>query len=120
MDFFKINFNFYYENILFHSHAGKSIKSVAHSQVSGRTSVLTGSNTSRPETVSRIAVDEIEALLKQKLKGAGHNHLKTAWKNNDVEGKGWINRDVIKNVLSKFLNREISSRQIELLLQTWD
>ena len=35
----------------------------------------TGSRVSKPETVARLAVDEIEALLKQKLSGAGHHQV---------------------------------------------
>jgi len=81
------------------------------------TSAKSGSAISRPETITRIAVDEIEALLKQKLAGAGHHQLKTAWKNNDVDGKGLVNRDVFRIMLSKFLNRDISARHVELLLQ---
>ena len=92
-------------------------KSVAPSVAGSRLSVLSGSQVSRPETITRVAVDEIEALLKQKLSGAGHHQLKTAWVNNDVDGKGLVNRDVFRIMLSKFLNREISARHIELLLQ---
>lgn len=47
----------------------------------------------------------------------GHHQFKTAWNNNDMEDKGLITRDVFRILLSKFLNRDISARHIELLLQ---
>ena len=53
----------------------------------------------------------LENLLK------GHHQFKTAWNNNDMDGKGLITRDVFRILLSKFLNRDISARHIELLLQ---
>ena len=106
----------------------EEVESVAPSQISKparaaskaasvASTAVSGSQVSRPETLTRIAVDEIEALLKQKLAGAGSHQLKTAWKNNDVDGKGLVNRDVFRIMLSKFLNRDISARHVELLLQ---
>ena len=77
------------------------------------------------------------------MKGAGYHELKNAWKNNDAEGKGFgtgrividltyllycdklkcfyppltVTRDVFRIILSKLLNRDVSLRQVELLLQ---
>ena len=59
------------------------------SRKSKATSVQSSKVGSSIASTSRIAVDEIEALLKAKLKGAGHHELKNAWKNNDPDGKGF-------------------------------
>ena len=60
----------------------------AKSHATSRATSVVSSKASIAST-TRISVDEIEALLKAKLKGAGHHELKTAWRNNDGEGKGF-------------------------------
>ncbi|XP_075053076.1 EF-hand calcium-binding domain-containing protein 6-like [Mixophyes fleayi] len=71
---------------------------------------------SRPGTQQRIEVDELEHVLREKLRSGGYFSLRQLFKNNDPEGKGQVNRDVLLIMLTKFLGRLISSRQFQQLL----
>ena len=51
-------------------------RATSRTAASSRFTNATGSRVSKPETVARLAVDEIEAILKQKLAGAGHHQVK--------------------------------------------
>ncbi|KAM4708958.1 EF-hand calcium-binding domain-containing protein 6-like [Discoglossus pictus] len=90
------------------------IGSRAESRVSGISSV--SSSVSRPGTQLRIEVDELEHILREKLRSGGYFSLRQLFKNNDPEGKGQVNRDVLLMMLSKFLGRLISSKQYQQLL----
>lgn len=86
----------------------------AESRVSTATS--RSSFVSRPGTQLRLEVDELEHTLREKLKSGGYFSLRQLFKNNDPEGKGQVNRDVLLMMLSKFLGRHISSRPFQQLL----
>ncbi|XP_069600420.1 EF-hand calcium-binding domain-containing protein 6-like [Ranitomeya imitator] len=90
------------------------IGSRSESRVSTATS--TSTFVSRPGTQLRLEVDELEHMLQEKLRSGGHFSLKQLFKNNDPEGKGQVNRDVLLIMLAKFLGRPISSRPFQQLL----
>ncbi|XP_053556230.1 EF-hand calcium-binding domain-containing protein 6-like [Bombina bombina] len=56
------------------------------SAVSSRSSAI-----SRPGTQLRIEVDELEHILREKLRSGGYFSLRQLFKNNDPEGKGQVN-----------------------------
>ncbi|XP_075466386.1 EF-hand calcium-binding domain-containing protein 6-like [Ascaphus truei] len=74
------------------------------------------SSMSRPGTQLRIEVDELEHIFREKVKSGGYFSLRQLFKNNDPEGKGQVNRDVLLMMLMKFLGRLISSKQYQQLL----
>ncbi|XP_068124872.1 EF-hand calcium-binding domain-containing protein 6-like [Hyperolius riggenbachi] len=90
------------------------IASRAESRVS--TASSRSSLVSRPGTQLRLEVDELEHVLREKLRSGGYFTLRQLFKNNDPEGKGQVNRDVLLMMLTKFLGRLISSRQFQQLL----
>lgn len=71
---------------------------------------------SRPGTQLRLEVDELEYVLREKMRSGGYFSLRQLFKNNDPEGKGQVSRDVLLMMLTKFLGRIISSRQYQQLL----
>ncbi|MBN3281965.1 EFCB6 protein, partial [Polyodon spathula] len=81
------------------------------SQTSSRASTV-----SRPGTQLRIEVDELEHLLREKMRAGGYFTMRQLFKNNDPEAKGQVNRDVLLMVLTKLLGRFISSKQYQQLL----
>ncbi|KAG2465474.1 EFCB6 protein, partial [Polypterus senegalus] len=74
------------------------------------------SSVSRPGTQMRLEVDELEHLLKEKMKSGGFFTMRQLFKNNDPEGNGQVSRDVLLMILTKFLGRFISSKQFQQLL----
>ncbi|KAG8453698.1 hypothetical protein GDO86_000361 [Hymenochirus boettgeri] len=90
------------------------IGSRAESRVSDASS--RSSTFSRPGTQLRIEVDELEHVFREKMKSGGYFSLRQLFKNNDPEGKGQVNRDVLLMMLTKFLGRFISSKQFHQLL----
>ncbi|CAN2388670.1 EF-hand domain pair [Pristimantis euphronides] len=91
-----------------------AIRSRAESR--GSTATSTSSSVSRPGTQLRVEVDELEHTLREKLKSGGYFSLRQMFRNNDPEGKGQVNRDVLLMMLSKFLGRPISSKSFQQLL----
>ncbi|XP_038256136.1 EF-hand calcium-binding domain-containing protein 6-like isoform X2 [Dermochelys coriacea] len=89
---------------------GNSVVSRA-SFASSRTSLL-----SQPGTQLRIEADELEHILHEKMRFGGYFTLRQLFKNNDPEGKGQVNRDVLLMMLTKFLGRYISFKQYQQLL----
>ncbi|XP_077333434.1 EF-hand calcium-binding domain-containing protein 6-like [Lithobates pipiens] len=90
------------------------IASRAESRVS--TASSRSSLVSRPGTQLRLEVDELEYVLREKMRSGGYFSLRQLFKNNDPEGKGQVSRDVLLMMLTKFLGRIISSRQYQQLL----
>ncbi|MBN3301785.1 EFCB6 protein, partial [Amia calva] len=82
----------------------------------GSQSSSRASTVSRPGTQLRIEVDELEHVLREKIRGGGYFTMRQLFKNNDPEGKGQVNRDVLLMILTKFLGRFISSKQYQKLL----
>ncbi|XP_039398196.1 EF-hand calcium-binding domain-containing protein 6-like isoform X4 [Mauremys reevesii] len=78
---------------------------------SSRTSLL-----SQPGTQLRIEADELEHILCEKMRSGGYFTMRQLFKNNDPEGKGQVNRDVLLMMLTKFLGRYISFKQYQQLL----
>ncbi|XP_063776809.1 EF-hand calcium-binding domain-containing protein 6-like isoform X3 [Pseudophryne corroboree] len=74
------------------------------------------SRVSRPGTQLRIEIDELEHVLREKLRSGGYFSLRQLFKNNDPDSKGQVNRDVLLIMLTKLLGRPISSRQFQQLL----
>ncbi|XP_028657943.2 EF-hand calcium-binding domain-containing protein 6 [Erpetoichthys calabaricus] len=86
----------------------------AESRVSQASSNV--SSVSRPGTQMRLEVDELEHLLREKMKSGGFFTMRQLFKNNDPEGNGQVSRDVLLMILTKFLGRFISSKQFQQLL----
>ncbi|XP_069055700.1 EF-hand calcium-binding domain-containing protein 6-like [Pleurodeles waltl] len=74
------------------------------------------SSLSRPGTQIRIEVDELEYVLREKMRSGGYFTLRQLFKNNDPEGKGQVNRDVLLMMLTRFLGRFVSPKQHQQLL----
>ncbi|KAM8938835.1 EF-hand calcium-binding domain-containing protein 6-like [Pelodytes ibericus] len=74
------------------------------------------SSVSRPGTQLRIEVDELEHVFREKVRLGGYYSLRQLFKNNDPEGRGQVNRDVLLMMLMKFLGRLINPRQFQQLL----
>ncbi|XP_041444988.1 EF-hand calcium-binding domain-containing protein 6 isoform X2 [Xenopus laevis] len=90
------------------------IGSRAESRVSDGSS--RSSSFSRPGTQLRIEVDELEHIFREKMRSGGYFSLRQLFKNNDPEGKGQVNRDVLLMMLTKFLGRFISAKQYQQFL----
>nr|XP_042697966.1 EF-hand calcium-binding domain-containing protein 6-like isoform X3 [Chrysemys picta bellii] len=78
---------------------------------SSRTSLL-----SQPGTQLRIEADELEHILREKMRSGSYFTMRQLFRNNDPEGKGQVNRDVLLMMLTKFLGRYISVKQYQQLL----
>nr|XP_048703908.1 EF-hand calcium-binding domain-containing protein 6-like isoform X4 [Caretta caretta] len=78
---------------------------------SSRTSLL-----SQPGGQLSIEADELEHILHEKMRSGGYFTMRQLFKNNDPEGKGQVNRDVLLMMLTKFLGRCISFKQYQQLL----
>eukprot|EP00794_Sanderia_malayensis_P016835 gene16835-18533_t len=85
----------------------------------GNPSDLNVNRTSRPGTTStietgRVSTDEIEKLLREKLK---NNYLtvKTAFKTFDPEGKGIVDRESMAKIISNFLGVPVGLSQFNKL-----
>ncbi|XP_005282043.2 EF-hand calcium-binding domain-containing protein 6-like isoform X2 [Chrysemys picta bellii] len=78
---------------------------------SSRTSLL-----SQPGTQLMIEADELEHILREKMRSGSYFTMRQLFRNNDPEGKGQVNRDVLLMMLTKFLGRYISVKQYQQLL----
>lgn len=63
----------------------------------------------------RASVDEIEALLHEKMK-TGYYDIRAAFKNSDPEGKGIVNREKLREILINFLSRPITLSHFNKLM----
>uniref|UniRef100_H2XT14 EF-hand domain-containing protein n=2 Tax=Ciona intestinalis TaxID=7719 RepID=H2XT14_CIOIN len=72
---------------------------------------------SRPGTQTRIEIDELEMLLRDKIKTGGFFSVRQAFKNNDPEGKGNVTKEALMHILTSLLGRVLSSKQFHLLLK---
>ncbi|KAM9330416.1 EF-hand calcium-binding domain-containing protein 6-like [Gastrophryne carolinensis] len=82
----------------------------------GSTASSKSSVVSRPGTQLRLEVDELEHVLREKMRSGGYFGLRQLFKNNDPEGKGQVSRDILLMMLTKFLGRLVNSRQLQQLL----
>lgn len=71
----------------------------------------------RPDTQSRLEVDEVEAILKSKISGGGSSALLQAFKNNDPDGRGNVSSDALKRIISLAAGKKISPKTFYLLLK---
>ncbi|XP_007232854.3 EF-hand calcium-binding domain-containing protein 6 [Astyanax mexicanus] len=62
-------------------------------------------------------VDQLEESLKERIQSTGALTLKTMFKNNHPDGKPVANRSVLLMILTKFLRRLVTTKQLKLLLQ---
>ncbi|KAL7856353.1 hypothetical protein AOLI_G00199570 [Acnodon oligacanthus] len=62
-------------------------------------------------------VDQLEDSLKERIQSTGALTLKTMFKHNHPEGKPVASRSVVLLILTKFLRRLITAKQLKLLLQ---
>ncbi|KAI8521540.1 hypothetical protein Bbelb_012940 [Branchiostoma belcheri] len=70
---------------------------------------------SRPSTRLRLEIDELEMLLREKMK-AGFYTMRQAFKANDPEGKGIVSKEALLHILTSFLGRPITTKQLNHLL----
>nr|XP_058971581.1 EF-hand calcium-binding domain-containing protein 6-like [Pocillopora verrucosa] len=63
----------------------------------------------------RASVDEIEALLREKMK-TGYYDIRGAFKNCDPESKGIVNREKLREILINFLSRSITLSHFNKLM----
>ncbi|CAH3031296.1 unnamed protein product [Pocillopora meandrina] len=63
----------------------------------------------------RASVDEIEALLREKMK-TGYYDIRGAFKNCDPEGKGIVNREKLREIFINFLSRSITLSHFNKLM----
>ncbi|XP_066517698.1 EF-hand calcium-binding domain-containing protein 6 isoform X2 [Hoplias malabaricus] len=90
-------------------------KEAAESRAVSRVSKSSSSNSTEPQLKEQ--VDQLEESLKERIQSTGALTLKTMFKNNHPEGKPVANRSVLLLILTKFLRRLITVRQLRLLLQ---
>lgn len=73
---------------------------------------------SRPDTQCRVEVDEIETILRDRLRtGGGVTSFLQAFKNNDSEGRGSVGKEALKHCLVAFTGRKMTSKQLYMLLK---
>lgn len=75
------------------------------------------STLSRPSTRTRIEIDELETVLREKLKSGGFFTIRQMFKNNDPEGKGNVTTEALLHMVTSILGRLISPKQYHLLLK---
>nr|XP_039247423.1 EF-hand calcium-binding domain-containing protein 6-like [Styela clava] len=75
------------------------------------------STMSRPSTRTRIEIDELEAILKEKLKAGGFFAIRQMFKNNDPEGRGNVTTEALLHIMTSVLGRLISPKQYHMLLK---
>eukprot|EP00062_Callorhinchus_milii_P019791 gi/632974829/ref/XP_007903893.1/ PREDICTED: uncharacterized protein LOC103186577 [Callorhinchus milii] len=71
---------------------------------------------SRPGTQMRLQVDELEYLLRQKIKSGGFYTLRQLFQANDPNGRGQVTREVLLIILTRFLGRFITAKLFHHLL----
>lgn len=82
------------------------------------TAMSNSSLLSRPDTQSRIEVDEIESILQSRLRtGGGVTSFLQAFKNNDMDGKGSLGKEALKHCLIAFTGRKMTAKQLFMLLK---
>ncbi|XP_033644045.1 EF-hand calcium-binding domain-containing protein 6-like [Asterias rubens] len=77
--------------------------------------VSVASRMSRPETRVRLECDEIEMILREKLKKS-YFELRKLFISNDPEGRGIVSRDALNRILIMFAGRFISTKQFNHIL----
>lgn len=73
------------------------------------------SNTSRPGTQVRLEVDEIEVLLREKMK-KNYFEMRKLFIANDPDGRGVVSRDALSRILINFLGRFVGLKHYNNLL----
>ncbi|KAK1164339.1 EF-hand calcium-binding domain-containing protein 6-like isoform X2 [Acipenser oxyrinchus oxyrinchus] len=83
----------------------------------GRSVCREGSQvSSRPATQVTLQIDELELLLREKIKSGGFYSLKQLFLANDPTGRGIVSREALIIIITKFLGRFISAKQCSSLL----
>ncbi|MBN3281943.1 EFCB6 protein, partial [Polyodon spathula] len=83
----------------------------------GRSVCREGSQVSaRPATQVTLQIDELELLLREKIKSGGFYSLKQLFLANDPSGRGIVSREALIIIFTKFLGRFISAKQCSYLL----
>ncbi|XP_072038422.1 EF-hand calcium-binding domain-containing protein 6-like [Amphiura filiformis] len=70
---------------------------------------------SRPGTQVRLEVDEIELLLKEKMK-KGYYEIRKLFISNDPDGRGTVSRDALARIIINFVGRFVSPKHLNNLL----
>ncbi|XP_033124539.1 EF-hand calcium-binding domain-containing protein 6-like [Anneissia japonica] len=70
---------------------------------------------SRPGTKLRLEVDELEMILREKLK-KNYYEIKKLFISNDPEGRGNLSREALHRAITSFLGRFLSLKHFNLLL----
>lgn len=75
------------------------------------------STLSRPSTQTRIEIDELENIVKDKFKSGGYFQVRQMFKNNDPEGRGNVTTEALLHILTSILGRMVTPKQYHLLLK---
>lgn len=73
------------------------------------------SRLSQVSTQARLEIDEIETMLKQRIKGS-YYEIKKKFKDNDPEQKGNVSREAFYRILMTILNRNVSQNVFNRLM----
>ncbi|PIK49807.1 putative EF-hand calcium-binding domain-containing protein 6-like [Apostichopus japonicus] len=84
------------------------------SRAESRISMVSRSQ-SRPSTQSRLEVDELEMLIKERIK-KNYFELRKLFLANDPEGRGNVTRDALARIVISFLGKFVSLKQFNLLM----
>lgn len=87
--------------------------------VTNRPDVPASRASSRLSTASaqaRLEIDELEMLLRQRMKGNFYE-IRKQFQNNDPEGKGNVSREALYRILMTVLSRQLSQNQFTKLLE---
>ncbi|XP_050394782.1 EF-hand calcium-binding domain-containing protein 6 [Patella vulgata] len=75
-----------------------------------------GTRMSASSTQARLEIDELETLLKDKVRN-NYREVKKRFKDNDPEGKGNVSREAFSRILHTLLNRPLGQSQNTRLLE---
>lgn len=88
------------------------------SRTSSRPETTASNASQRPDTQSRVEVDEIETILRDRLRtGGGVTSFLQAFKNNDADGRGNLSKEALKHCVAAFTGRKLSAKQMYMLLK---
>eukprot|EP00105_Crassostrea_gigas_P042364 XP_019926512.1 PREDICTED: EF-hand calcium-binding domain-containing protein 6 isoform X4 [Crassostrea gigas] len=99
-----------------HSKANKGSRADVGSRMdNGAPPSRMSSRLSQVSTQARLEIDEIETMLKQRIKGS-YYEIKKKFKDNDPEQKGNVSREAFYRILMTILNRNVSQNVFNRLM----
>ncbi|KAL3877258.1 hypothetical protein ACJMK2_034991 [Sinanodonta woodiana] len=74
------------------------------------------SRLSRASTQARLEIDELEMLLRQRVRGSFYE-VRKKFRDNDPEGKGNVTREAMHRIVTTILNRQVTQSQFTRLME---